>query len=70
MSRKPNRLRTVMLTISTTPQVREYLRQLLDTGLYGKNEPEAAKRLLTRTLDDLLGQNRLSQAPFSRRAGT
>jgi hypothetical protein len=60
MPRKRNRIKTRKLTISTTPQVIEYLRQLLETGLYGKNEAEAAERLLSHGLDEYLGANRLA----------
>jgi len=60
MPRKRNRIKTRKLTISTTPQVIEYLKQLLETGLYGKNEAEAAERLLSRALDEYLGSNRLA----------
>jgi hypothetical protein len=50
MGRKPNAAETVQVTISTTPQVKEYLLQLVRTGLYGKNEAEAAERLITESL--------------------
>jgi hypothetical protein len=59
MPRPRNSIRTEILTLSTTPQVRGYLRQLLTTGLYGKNDAEAAERLLTRALDELLERGRL-----------
>jgi len=54
MPRHPNDLKTEELTLATTPQVVAYLRQLLKTGLYGKNPADAAERLLTRTLEQLL----------------
>jgi hypothetical protein len=60
MARQRNRLTTRTLTLSTTPQVLGYLRELLETGLYGKNEAEAAERLLTRALDTYLGAKRLT----------
>lgn len=61
MPRKPNELETVPITLSTTPQVVGYLKQLLETGLYGKNTAEAAERLLTRTLQEMLGNKQLSR---------
>jgi len=54
MPRQPNKVRTVMLRLSTTPQVRSLLERLVVSGLYGKNTAEAAHLLLTRRLEDLL----------------
>jgi len=59
MARKPNDLETAPVTVSTTPQVIRYLRQLLKTGLYGKNTADAAERLLSRTLEDMLRTGRI-----------
>lgn len=59
MPRKRNDLKTEILPLSTTPHVVGYLRQLLKTGLYGKNATEAAERLLTRTLEQLLAAGRI-----------
>jgi|HubBroStandDraft_3_1064219.scaffolds.fasta_scaffold34701_3 hypothetical protein len=71
MARQRNTIRTETLTLSTTPHVRTYLRQLLATGLYGKNDAEAAERLLTRVLDDLLERGRLRRKePRGARAAT
>ena len=68
MARRRNRFPTETLTLSTTPHVWAYLGQLVDTGLYGKTEAEAAERLLTRALDEFLGAKRLTQAkPPARR---
>ena len=54
MPRKPNDLPTEELRLSTTPQVVDYLKRLLRTGLYGKNPADAAERLLTRALEEKL----------------
>ena len=54
MPRKPNDLKTEPLTLATTPQVVRYLRRLIKTGLYGKNAADAAERLLTRALEQML----------------
>ena len=59
MPRRPNDLKTEELTLATTPQVVAYLRQLLKTGLYGKNPADAAERLLARTLEQLLDRGRI-----------
>lgn len=54
MSRKPNRVETVPIRVSTTPQARALLERAVATGLYGKNVAEAAERLITRSLEDLV----------------
>ena len=46
MARKPNPVKSVQITVSTTPLVHGYLSALVDTGLYGKNPAEAAERLV------------------------
>lgn len=61
MARKPNDLDTETITLSTTPQVNQYLRRVLKTGLYGKNPAEAAERLLTRALEEMLRDGRLNR---------
>lgn len=60
MARKENQLETVQLTISTTEKVVDFLRALVDTGLYGKNAAEAAERLLAQSLAQLIHEKRLS----------
>jgi Arc/MetJ-type ribon-helix-helix transcriptional regulator len=54
MARSKNQIETVQLTISATPQMVEFLRQLTSTGLFGKNPAEAAERLLARALEERL----------------
>lgn len=51
MPRLPNRVPTVTITISTTPQVHRSLVRLLSTGLYGKNVAEAAERLIAQSIE-------------------
>ncbi len=53
MARRANPLRTVTITLSTTPQVQQYLLRLVSTGLYGKNSAEAAERLLAHSIERL-----------------
>jgi hypothetical protein len=43
---------TVMLRITTTPQVREMLERLVSTGFFGKNLAEAAERFVARGLQE------------------
>jgi hypothetical protein len=59
MPRHRNDLKTEELTLATTPQVVGYLKQLLRTGLYGKNPADAAERLLTRALEQFLAARRI-----------
>lgn len=54
MPRKKNDLSTKVLRISTTPRVIELLEELVATGLYGKNPAEAADRLLTEKLREII----------------
>ena len=53
MARPKNTLETVQITISTTPQVRELLDRLTETGLYGKNAADTAQALLKERIRDL-----------------
>jgi hypothetical protein len=45
-ARRPNRVKTLPLKLSTTPQVIARLDALALTGLYGKNGTEVAEELL------------------------
>lgn len=60
MARTENQLKTVPFKFSTTPHVVELLRELVNTGLYGKNTSEAAERLLAHSLGQLVHEKRLS----------
>ena len=59
MPRLPNKVKTVTLTISTTPPVYEHLTALVSTGLFGKNPAEAAERLVSRGVEQFLNQGTL-----------
>ena len=59
MARQRNRIGTEKIKLSTTPQVQDYLEQLLQTGLYGKTPTEAAEQVLTRALDNMVAAGRL-----------
>jgi hypothetical protein len=51
MARKPNAVKSVQITVSTTPLVHGYLSALVATGLYGKNPAEAAERLIAKGIE-------------------
>jgi hypothetical protein len=59
MARVPNTLRTVVVKLSTTGLIVEYLEDLVKTGFYGKNSTEAAERLLAATLNKLVRDGEL-----------
>ena len=61
MPRLPNKVQTVTITVSTTQTVRQYLEALAATGLYGKNPAEAAERLISDEIKDLLATGRLKR---------
>jgi hypothetical protein len=54
MARKRNDLKTVQITLSTTEPIEQYLQQLVATGLYGKNQAEAAERLVSTSIQRLV----------------
>jgi hypothetical protein len=66
MPRSPNHLPTVTITVSTTPQIQNYLVRLVSTGLFGKNAAEAAERLIARSVEGLTRDGTLPR-PRSRR---
>jgi len=59
MPRKPNRVTTVTITISTTERVQRHLENLVAGGLFGKNPAEAAERLVARGIESLLREGTL-----------
>jgi len=61
MARKQNNVETRMITISTTPSVIAYLTTLVSSGLYGKNPAEAAERLVTREIENLIRDKTLKR---------
>lgn len=61
MARRPNILPTVQMTIATNPVVRDYLRSLVPTGVYGKSETEAAERLIAAALEKLVREGTLKR---------
>lgn len=66
MPRTPNKVKTVTITVSTTPPVYDYLENLVATGLFGKNPAEAAERLITKGIEQHLnGGTLIQQRPRS-----
>lgn len=54
MSRRKNQVATKDLSVSVTPRILEYLADLVDTGLYGRSQPNAAERLIERGIESAL----------------
>lgn len=69
MPRKKNQLKTVSITISTTQPVIDYLEVLVESGLYGKNPAEAAERLISLGIDDLIERGKLQRRVAAPRRG-
>ncbi len=59
MAKPKNLIESVVVQVTTTPQVRTLLERLVATGLYGKNIAEAAERLLARELERRVGSGSL-----------
>jgi hypothetical protein len=59
MPKPPNLIGSESITVTTTPYVRRYLEQLVKGGLYGKNAAEAAERLISRSIEELIKQGSL-----------
>jgi hypothetical protein len=63
MPKPANQLETVPLRLSTTSAVLGYLKQLVSTGLYGRNHTEAAERLIARGIERLLQEGTIQGGP-------
>jgi len=48
------------LSISVTPEILEYLDDIANTGIYGKNRSEVAKSLISREVERLIREGILS----------
>jgi len=57
MAKSANTVKSVKLTITTTPQIKEFLEELVVYGFHGKNPAEAAERLLADTLREKYVKN-------------
>jgi hypothetical protein len=67
MARKPNPVKTVQITVSTTPLAHGYLFALVNTGLYGKNPAEAAERLIAKGVENALASGIILRETKGRR---
>ena len=63
MARTKNSLETVQVTLSTTLQIKNYLDQLTNSGLYGKNVAETATQLIQDRVKELLKSGDLIKLP-------
>jgi len=63
MARTGNVLQTEVIRISTTGGVKGHLSALLGTGLYGKTIPEAAERLLSISIQQLITDGVIPRKP-------
>lgn len=54
MARRSNTIETVQVTLSTSPQVRDWLEALSRTGLYGRNPAEVAAALIQERLRGMM----------------
>jgi hypothetical protein len=65
MARPENTQDSVEIRISTTPMVKKYLQQLVDSGTWGKNVTEAAERIISTSLDGMVRRGELVKLPPS-----
>lgn len=66
MGRPKNLVDTVEIKIATTPQVEALLKQLVDSGLFGKTVPEAAAICVNERLRELMKDPALHLTPQAR----
>jgi hypothetical protein len=59
MARPSNIQESVVIRITTTPVVKRYLQQLVDTGTWGKNVADAAERVVSMSLSDMVDSGKL-----------
>ncbi len=63
MPRAKNTIKTVQITVSITEQVRAFLEELTDSGLYGKNVAETANDLISERIRALRFDGELGRKP-------
>lgn len=63
MARTPNTIKTSPLTVSITPAVKDYLEQLTNSGLWGKNAAETANLLISDRIRYLLSTGEIQPKP-------
>lgn len=59
--RGPNLLHTASLPLSSNERLERHLERIVRTGFYGKNPTEAAERLLSEKIKDLLVSGELER---------
>jgi hypothetical protein len=62
MARPENLLESVELRIQINPVLKGYLEQLVGKGTFGKSANEAAERLVSTAIDDMLESGKLTDA--------
>jgi len=67
MPRTRNTVKTITITVSTTPPVYRHLTDLVASGLFGKNPAEAAERLIARGVEQFLAGGTLIRPQHSSR---
>ena len=55
MARPSNTFESLTMTIAVTPQIKAYLEDLTTWGTYGASPAEAARTILSKGIEDLLG---------------
>jgi hypothetical protein len=55
-----------VVTISTTERIREHLERLVATGMFGKNPAEAAERLVSKGIQEILLDRTLEEQGLGR----
>jgi hypothetical protein len=63
VAKQKNSVGSKKITLSTTAAVHAYLEELVLGGLHGKNPAEAAERLLTLKLGELVDSGKLGRDP-------
>lgn len=66
-ARKPNSQKTKPVKIGATPQIIEYLQQLVGRGLYGKTPTEVASNLVSKAIESLIERGHLEAIHKSRK---
>jgi hypothetical protein len=67
MARPRNAHKAKPVTLRVTPQVLEYLNQLVGHGLYGKTPPEVASTLVNRSIEALIERGHLESLTKSKK---
>lgn len=63
MARPKNKTETVQITLAATPQVKQILEYLAESGFYGKNAADTAMMLLKEKIRDLQTNGQAPRLP-------